>query len=362
MSLRFPEWPFPFELDSLPKIQEYMEQLYTALVEDSLMRTEDLNTTDITTTGAIEAPTVEGTTTVTTPSVVLDGSTHDTTLEAGTPTESNTYVLPAAKPTANKQVFAIDTDGTMSFVSADGIDGFPTSYSAKKLVVNNEAGNAWANASNAEWDETNDRLEITSSSAHCIKSIRTTNNVQLTGSAFMIKNKCSGNMADPFGVSIAFAIQDDTSAETVIGNVVCCRDGADNSGQLRFRIYNAGTQVTVFTVTKEQNLVLGYNQTTDHASMTKGLTMYTGTAPSDIVADSFAMYSKDVDDVGGTAAPHFLTEENKVIRLYQQANIVDANVSHAVTDFSETNTALDALGITINSILDILENSGQMST
>lgn len=46
----------------------------------------------------------------------------------------------------------------------------------------------------------------------------------------------------------------------------------------------------------------------------------------------------------------------------QAAHISDANTSHATADFAEVNTALDALGTKINSILTVLENIGLVAS
>lgn len=77
----------------------------------------------------------------------------------------------------------------------------------------------------------------------------------------------------------------------------------------------------------------------------------TGTAPTTSPADCFQMYSADIG--AGNAAPHFRTENDEIIRLYQQALIADPAGQANDLD-SEARTA-------INAILDLLENNGLMA-
>ena len=72
-----------------------------------------------------------------------------------------------------------------------------------------------------------------------------------------------------------------------------------------------------------------------------------GTAPTTSPADSFQMYSADIQ--AGEAAPHFRTEHGDVIKLYQQATIADADgqLADITTKF--------------NTLLSYLENTGLLA-
>ena len=200
----------------------------------------------------------------------------------------------------------------------------PSNYTgdAARLLFVNDAEDAVAFASNAKWNETYDRLQITSFYAHGIRSIRSTQEVNISGSACKLTHQTGGNMGDGFGVAVAFAIKDAISNEEVVGNLQCVRDGADDSGQFRFKIWAGGTPSITTTFTKSMNMLIGDDQTTEPSSMTKGVVLYTGTAPSNSVPDTFSMWAADANGAA-TAAPHFRTEDGKVIKLYQSLSISD---------------------------------------
>jgi len=68
---------------------------------------------------------------------------------------------------------------------------------------------------------------------------------------------------------------------------------------------------------------LGIGQTSFGTSAEKVLAIANGTAPASSPANSFQMYS--ADQAAGNACPHFRTENGKIIKLYQQAHITDAD-------------------------------------
>ena len=72
-----------------------------------------------------------------------------------------------------------------------------------------------------------------------------------------------------------------------------------------------------------------------------------GTEPA-AIADTVQMLAKDI--VAGNSAPHFVTEAGPVIRLYQQAGIVDADgtLADITTKF--------------NTLLGVMENLRLLAT
>lgn len=57
----------------------------------------------------------------------------------------------------------------------------------------------------------------------------------------IIKATSSGDMTDGFGTAFQFAIQDNAGVENLVAAIQVIRDGADNTGQLGFTTYSAGT-------------------------------------------------------------------------------------------------------------------------
>lgn len=60
-------------------------------------------------------------------------------------------------------------------------------------------------------------------------------------SAFLSKHITSGDMADGFGAGYALAIEDSAGVEQIIGALYAVRDGADDTGLLRFSVASGGT-------------------------------------------------------------------------------------------------------------------------
>lgn len=82
------------------------------------------------------------------------------------------------------------------------------------------------------------------------------------------------------------------------------------------------------------------------------LALANGTAPTGDIANQFALYAADI--TAGQSAPHFRTENGKVIKLYQQAHIADptggATVdSQARAAVAAILVALETLGLTATS-------------
>ena len=56
-----------------------------------------------------------------------------------------------------------------------------------------------------------------------------------------VKHETDGNMADGFGPAITFSIRDSAGVDNEIAKITAERDGADNTGKLRFYLSSAGT-------------------------------------------------------------------------------------------------------------------------
>ena len=80
----------------------------------------------------------------------------------------------------------------------------------------------------------------------------------------------------------------------------------------------------------------------------KTIAIKLGTAPTTNITDQFAFYGADI--VAGNTAPHFRTESGQIIKLYQQAHIIDADgtLADITTKF--------------NTLLSYFENTGFLAT
>ena len=100
---------------------------------------------------------------------------------------------------------------------------------------------------------------------------------------------------------------------------------------------------------------LGFGTSLVGATGTNTMSVFSGTAPTTNVTDSFQMYSNDI--VAGNAAPHFRTENGAVIKLYQQDNSIAA--ANFVAGIGTSVTTLDAFdGYTIGQVVKALRNAG----
>ena len=91
------------------------------------------------------------------------------------------------------------------------------------------------------------------------------------------------------------------------------------------------------------------------SSSDKVLAQYTGTAPSTSPADAFQMYSADV--VGGNAAPHFMTENGNIVKLYQETTGV-ASATFVQNSGNRVDEVSTFDGYTIAQVVKALRNLG----
>jgi len=109
-------------------------------------------------------------------------------------------------------------------------------------------------------------------------------------------------------------------------------------------------------VSNDQNI--GFSQLTFGTSAQKVLAVGNGTAPTTSPADAFQMYSADV--VAGNAAPHIMTENGAVLKMYQETTGVGnaAFVQGSVNAVYEDST-FD--GYTLKQIVKALRNQGLLA-
>jgi hypothetical protein len=149
----------------------------------------------------------------------------------------------------------------------------------------------------------------------------------------------------------------------IIGQQIDAQTATTN-GQMSIAnaIFGTGNTATGTTISSGN---LGLFATSWGTSAARVLAVGNGTAPTTQPADTFQMWS--ADQAAGNACPHFMTEGGATIKLYQQAHVANATTSHDMTgsdsvDQTNLESALDALGTTLNTILSYLENLGFNAT
>ncbi|MBI4546403.1 MAG: hypothetical protein HY707_00370 [Ignavibacteriae bacterium] len=87
---------------------------------------------------------------------------------------------------------------------------------------------------------------------------RASSSTNLLTLSLQLKGKTSGNMIDNYGTGIRFLIEDDASVENAIALIGASRDGADNSGALRFFTTIGGvTDNERMRITSEGRVAIG---------------------------------------------------------------------------------------------------------
>ncbi len=137
--------------------------------------------------------------------------------------------------------------------------------------------------------------------------------------------------------SISFSLLDSANNlqqyASIHGGILSNTSTAE-TGFLSFIITTAGVTTTEIAQLNSSGFLLG--GTTAAASQTNTIQIFSGTAPSGHVADSFEMYSSD--QAAGNACPTFRTENDAVIKLFQDtgwtASTVTGPVKGGLTDLS----------------------------
>jgi hypothetical protein len=101
------------------------------------------------------------------------------------------------------------------------------------------------------------RLDVSEANfANIPRSTRTSTSVtNVIISSARFKSATSQNMADGFGTTLQFAIQDDAAVENDIATLGAVRSGADNSGALTFATSNAGSSAERMRIDSSGNLL-----------------------------------------------------------------------------------------------------------
>lgn len=88
---------------------------------------------------------------------------------------------------------------------------------------------------------------------------------------------------------------------------------------------------------------------------TNTITVLAGTAPTATASDCFTLYSKDI--TAGNAAPHFITENGAIVKIYQETTSVAA-AAFTANSGTAINDASTFDGYTLRQIVKALRNLG----
>ena len=108
---------------------------------------------------------------------------------------------------------------------------------------------------------------------------------------------------------------------------------------------------------------LGDNARKNRIEIAEKLTVFSGTAPTGNVTDAFQQYSADI--AAGNAAPHFRTENGKIVKLYQQvltAGLEEAYEAGELDSEAEVITAINATNAKLNDLIEALHNTGLLAS
>jgi hypothetical protein len=149
---------------------------------------------------------------------------------------------------------------------------------------------------------------------------------------------------------VGLLVGSDKSIETTGVNLnINANQGGAGLSTISMKLTSA---TPAFTFSSDAVLMFGTNT---YSTMTNGLTMKNGTAPTGSATDQFHMYSADI--TSGNAAPHFRTENNAVIKLYQETTGVAA-AAFTANSGTTVNDASTFDGYTLKQVVKALRNLG----
>jgi len=144
------------------------------------------------------------------------------------------------------------------------------------------------------------RLDVLGSTSPTVRMRRSTSLTNANVFVATLGHVTDQNMLDNFGASFSFQIRDSAGVDNDIASFGAQRAGADNSGSLVFKTYNAGVSTTKLTISPKGNA--GFNTDVFDASAEKALALANGTAPAAHTDNQIYIYSADSSDATATLA------------------------------------------------------------
>lgn len=163
--------------------------------------------------------------------------------------------------------------------------------------------------------------------------INSSANVETTGAR--IENRGGGE-----GTAIALEFSSYTDG-TIVDKIVSV--STPTGFDLAFSTWGASLAEALRIFGSGGNVAIG--STTLPASMTKGLILSTGTAPSGNVTNQCSVYS--ADQTAGNSCLHTRSEAGQIVKLYSEAHIIDADgtLADITTKFNTLLSQLESQGL-----------------
>ena len=145
------------------------------------------------------------------------------------------------------------------------------------------------------------------------------------------------------------------NAAAIIGKAVSV-DTNIVEGKIDFYCTDAAGNQDIPLVVADEGIIVG-------TSGDGVVEVLTGTAPSSSATNGFRQYSADI--VAGNAAPHFRTENGKVVKLYQQvlaAGLEEAYEAGELDSEAEIISALNTTNAKLNDLIEAIHNTGLLAS
>lgn len=142
------------------------------------------------------------------------------------------------------------------------------------------------------------RLHVVDTSFPPIRTERDTG-ASTTGmfGALAVTAITSGNMADGFGSSLIFRIEDDAATQNSLARIGAQRQGADNTGRLYFATYNVGTPTNHMVLDEDGNFGIGTESPTVRLDV-NGDMRVAGAILNDDLSETIQVITQALDGYG----------------------------------------------------------------
>ncbi|MBF0387314.1 MAG: hypothetical protein HQL20_05600 [Candidatus Omnitrophica bacterium] len=313
--------------------------------------------------------------------VYVDSSIYNTgSIQAGTTAPSHTQV---ALGTAGHGMFGgnVEIDGLLYVDGALYVEGTRVTggsgttiagLTANNVSMANSAGNNLIDSAiysvgsyvGIGSTSPSSALDVIGSAFPVIKGTRTSSGTNTSLSAIAVKQKTTSDMANGFGTSFSFIIEDSANVENVLGGMGAVRDGADNSGALTFDTRTLNVQSEKMRISTDGNLGIGTTAPRGKLEVDGsvyvmsgniGIGTTTATAGLDVVSSVFPVM-KGIRTSTGTSTSLSALE----VKQRTTEDMVDgfgSAVSFAVEDSAGVENVLGSIG----AVRDGADDSGALT-
>lgn len=276
-------------------------------------------------------------------------------------------ILVSSNLTANRTLTLATGDGSRTVTLSADLTVEAASLINQDLTTDSSVVQFARLGINASAPSNTGQVQITSATYPVVRATRTTSTTNAVAAALDFTAESSGTVVDNFGGGLTASIAGSGLSSIFIAGFYGVRAGADNKGAFAIYTRNGPSSTTDWLekcrVTPAGNFLVGH--TTPPTTGTACVALETETAPTAVVADTFAMYSADASGAG-TAAPHFMTESgNAVIKLYRLSALTTqlTTITHTepgTPDYAIQNLTAGGFGFVTadegNSVLKVVAN------